>query len=138
MITAKQQKFIDRYKETNNGIESAISAGYSAKHAAIEANRLLKHPLILLELDKWRKEKKSQISKDDFVDMAIGDYKQLELTEANRPRFLDLAGKALGYIGANQDSRPNQTFNILNVDTSSMKRDDLLANVRRLLQDNSQ
>lgn len=64
--------------------------------------------------------------------MAVNDYKALELTEANKPRFLDIAGKALGYIGSNQDSKvTNQTLNINLL--PGQDRDTLLSNVRRLL-----
>ena len=110
-LTNKQSKFVDAYIKLNNGPQAAISAGYSAKSAQIEACRLLKHPGILLEIDNWRKTKRIEITKTDFVDMAISDYKQLDVTEPNKPRFLDLAGKVMGYIGNNNDNPSTITNN---------------------------
>lgn len=108
-LTNKQSRFLENYKRTGNAVESAISAGYSAKSSAVEANRLLKHPLILQELDKWRKEKQRNITREDFVDLALNDYHKLDVVEPNKPRFLDIAGKTLGYIGASE--RGNSTTN---------------------------
>ena len=110
-LTDKQSKFVEAYKLLNNGPKAAISAGYSAKSAHVEANRLLKHSGILLHLDSWRKSVQKKFSKDDFVDFALKDYHETPLTEPNRPRFLHLAGQGAGIIG-NNDSRPNQTLNI--------------------------
>lgn len=111
-LTSKQAKFVEAYKKLGNGPQSAISAGYSAKTSQIEAIRLLKNPKILLELDNWRKSKAAEITKADFVDIAMDSFKQLEITEPNSPRFLDLAGKALGHIGSGNETR-QQTINNL-------------------------
>src|SRR3990167_3368866 len=110
-LTLKQQRFIEAYKKLGDANKAAISAGYAVKSVAVEANRLLKNPKILEALKHLKLARQSQLSKDDFVDLAIGDYKDLEVTEPNKPRFLDIAGKALGYIGNNND-RPNQTLNV--------------------------
>ena len=71
------------------------------------------------------------------VEMFRKDYKSLEKTEPNAPRFMDIAGKALGYIGVNQDSRPHQTLNVLQIMTGKETRDELLARVRKRLTDDS-
>ena len=55
---------------------------------------------------------KEKFSKDNFVEYALKDYQETPLTESNRPRFLELAGKGAGIIGADRDSRPNQTLNV--------------------------
>ena len=121
VLNSRQSKFLASYQLTGNATESAINAGYSAKTAHIEGYRLLKHPKILAELNAWKDKKLTmQLSKTDFVDLAISDYKQLEVTEPNKPRFLDIAGKALGYIGnesKNQSITNNTQINI-NIDAN--------------------
>lgn len=119
-LTDKQSKFVEAYKQLNNGPQAAISAGYSAKSAHVEANRLLKHPTILLQLDTWRKSKNREISKGDFIDLALGDYRSLENTEPNKPRFLDIAGKALGYTGSQASTGP-QTVNNVQINVNEIK-----------------
>ena len=113
MLTAKQSKFIEAYKATGDIRGAIVQAGYSPKSAnsiAVEANRLLKNPKIAHEIANWKAKKASEFTKDDFVDLALNDYRNLELTEPNKPRFLQLAGQAVGFIGNND--RPNQTINI--------------------------
>lgn len=132
-LTEKQNRFLDAYKQTNNGPQSAISAGYSAKSASIEACRLLKHPAILLDIDNWRKERQKSFSKDDFVDLALKDYHSLENVEPNKPRFLQLAGQGAGIIGNTSEMRPNQTLNIVNIDTSGKNQLELWDMARKLL-----
>lgn len=109
-LTIKQQRFIEAYKQHGDATKAAISAGYALKSANVEGSRLLKSAKILAELKQWKYRKASEITRDDFVDMALNDYKQLDVTEPNKPRFLDIAGKTLGYIGSNND-KPSQTIN---------------------------
>jgi hypothetical protein len=138
-INEMEAKFIAFYlaDPKRNATQCAISAGYSKHSAPQIGNQLLRKPKIKNAIELHIASKREAVTKDDYIDMALKDYQSLELTEANKPRFLDIAGKALGYIGNNQDSKvTNQTL-VINVDTSSMKRDDLIANVRRLLADNS-
>ena len=131
-INEMESQFIAGIKAGLSPTESAKNAGYSIKSASQIGSQLMKKPKIINALQLWKDSKREAISKEDYVDMALNDYKSLELTEANKPRFLDIAGKALGYIGAGQqDNRPNQTLNITLTGTES--RDALLANVRRLL-----
>jgi hypothetical protein len=112
LLTHKQSAFIEAYKLLNDPVKSAISAGYAAKSAHVEASRLMKSAKILHEIDLWRKSRKEEITKHDFIDMAIGDYRQLDIAEPNKPRFLDIAGKALGYLGVNGQEK-SQTINNL-------------------------
>jgi len=138
VLSAKQQKFIASYQITLDPKQSAINAGYSANSAAVEGCRLLKHPKIKAELEQFYAKNKLRLDKDSFVDKAMGCFEALELTEANKPRFLELAGKACAIIGNDKEGNKitNQTLNItLNGNES---RDQLLSNVRRLLADNSQ
>jgi len=96
-LTKRQSKFVDCYILLGDKVKAAIAAGYSVKSAPNEGCRLIKHATILQYIADWRKTKKREISKPDFVDMALSDYESLEKTEPNAPRFLDIAGKALGY-----------------------------------------
>lgn len=112
VLNSRQSKFLASYQLTGNATESAINAGYSAKTAHIEGYRLLKHPKILAELNAWKDKKRTeQLSREDFIDLAVNDYKALDKEQPNKPRFLDIAGKALGYLGANgsQHSVVNNT-----------------------------
>lgn len=111
-LTKRQSKFVDSYILLGDKVKAAISAGYSVKTAPNEACRLLKHATILQYIADWRKTKKREISKPDFVDMALSDYESLESTEPNKPRFLDLAGKALGYVGSVADGAKSVTNNV--------------------------
>ena len=63
-------------------------------------------------LDIMRTKLRSKMTKDKYIDKAMETFEKLDITEPNSPRFYDIAGKALGYVGANNDSRPNQTLNI--------------------------
>lgn len=116
-LTSKQSKFIASYQIIRNATQAAINAGYPEKTAASMGCQLMKNPKIVAELDAWKAKKASEITKDDFIDLAISDFKSLELTEANRPRMLDIAGKALGYIGTGAN-QPTQTLNLTQVNIS--------------------
>lgn len=112
MLTEKQAKFLASYQITGNPTESAKNAGYSAKNAPSQGCRLMKDPEILAELEKFRANKAKTLTKEDFVDKALRDYEETPLVEANRPRFLELAGKGAGIIGTVSD-KPSQTINNL-------------------------
>jgi hypothetical protein len=134
-LTKRQSKFVDCYIQFGDKIKAAIAAGYSVKSAPNEACRLLKHATILQYLEDWRKTKKKELTKDDFVDLAMGDYRALEVTEANKPRFLELAGKTLGYVGTagviNVDR--SQTL-VINADLKDKSAGDLWAMARKLIE----
>lgn len=113
-LTAKQAKFVASYQLTHNSTQSALNAGYPLKSAPSIGCQLLKNPKIIAELELWKTKKREEITKEDYVDLAISDYRSLKLEEPNKPRFLDIAGKALGYIGANntQNITNNTQINI--------------------------
>jgi hypothetical protein len=100
-LTARQMLFVESYKITGDATKSAISAGYALKSAHVEGHRLLKNAKVLAELKRWRIRKSSEITKNDFIDLALEDYRTLDKCEPNAPRFLDIAGKALGYTASN-------------------------------------
>ena len=116
-FTDKQTKFIEAYKLLNDPTKAAISAGYSAKSAAVEGNRLLKSAKIIHEIDLWRKSKNKNLSREDFVDKAMNCFDELDVEQPNKPRFLDLVGKALKYTTSDVPQTVNNTLNLnYNVD----------------------
>lgn len=134
MLTAKQTKFLASYQLTGNSTESAINAGYSAKNAQSQGCRLMKDPEILAELAKFQSKKAMEFTKADFVSKALKDYEETPLIEANRPRFLELAAKGSGLIGVNQDTKPNQTLNLTQINiTGGESQSQLWELTRKLL-----
>jgi len=109
ILTSRQSKFLASYQLTGNPTESAINAGYSVKTAPQAGSKLIRNPKIVAELDKWKAKKSLEVTKEDFVSKAMNDYESLDLVEPNKPRFLDIAGKALGYLGASE--KGNSTTN---------------------------
>jgi hypothetical protein len=112
-LTSKQAKFVASYQIEPNSTRAAINAGYPEKTAASMGCQLLKNPKVKAELDAWKTKKAGEITKSDFIDIAMERFRSLEVTEPNSPRFLDLAGKALGHIGANGDGKQATTINNL-------------------------
>lgn len=76
---------------TDKDVKSAIDAWEASEHAKIE-------------------EKKAERTKDSYVETVWKQYETVT-EEPSKIRALELAGKAMGFIGTN-DSRPNQTLNI--------------------------
>ena len=59
-LTAKQKKFADKYIETGNATQSAISAGYSSKYANTNASKLLQNTAIKSYIDEKMQEIESK------------------------------------------------------------------------------
>lgn len=138
MATNKQKRFIEAYKEHGDATKACITAGYAIKSANVEGNRMLKNPKILAELDAWRKEKQKEVglSKDTFVDLALNDYRSLEKTEPNAPRFLQLAGQALNIIGSGSNQPVQSTTNNVQINVSGkVDQSALWQATRKLLSD---
>lgn len=133
-LTSKQAKFVASYQLTGNATESAINAGYPSKTAPQMGSKLVRNPKILNHLNTWRVKKGSQVSKEDFIDKAMNYCDQLDLVEPNKPRFMDIAGKALGYIGASD--KQNSTVNNvqINIDARSMPTNDKWNMLRNVLE----
>lgn len=55
-LTIKQQKFVNLFVELGNASEAARQAGYSAKYAARNSDRLQKHPKIAAAISARMKE----------------------------------------------------------------------------------
>ena len=137
-LSVKQKRFADVFLATGDKIQSVIAShNCKSENASSMACQVFNSPKVKQYLAEYALSKPKQITKEDYIDRAMSIHDSLEKTEANAPRYYDIAGKALGYIGNNQDTRPNQTL-VINVDTRSMDRNTLLDNVRRLLSDNSQ
>ena len=110
-----------------NGDKKAavIAAGYTENldRAASMACQLLKNPKILSKISelKLRNAVKrgivetKEFSKDDFISYALRDYESVAVEEPNRARMLELAGKGAGIIGGSNDSRPNQTLQLTQI-----------------------
>ena len=124
-LSEKQRKFVESYLVTNNAKQSALNAGYpDNKNTSSLAWQLLKSPKILAELDSCRTKLRGTITKDAYIDRAMKSFESLDITEPNAPRFYDIAGKALGYIGASgQPQITNQTLNITNINHDASQAD---------------
>jgi hypothetical protein len=132
-LTAKQARFVAAYQISNDSTKSAIDAGYSAKFASVEGCRLLRHPKVVAEIEAWKKEKRERLTKEDFIGKAMEVYEVLEVTEPNKPRFLDIAGKALGYIGAQNDAKPSQTLQLTQININGSENQGQLWEMTRKL-----
>jgi hypothetical protein len=134
-LTVRQERFIKAYKANGDGTKSAIESGYSLHTAPQIASQLLKNPRIRARLESWAKKKEEQLSKTDFVSLAINDYQSLDVTEPNKPRFLDIAGKALGYLGAQTPQTVNNNLSLTQVNvTGNESAAELWAMTRKLME----
>jgi len=135
-INAMEAKFIAFLisDPEQNATQAAIKAGYSPKSASQIAWQLMRKPKITAELDAFKRRKREEITKEDYVDLAIKDYRSLDVTEPNKPRFLDIAGKALGYIGANGQEKPQTINNLTQININGAeKQSELWEMTRKLL-----
>ena len=127
----KDYQFLIQSALTN---EFKISAADSGKQG-VELAREFKPDLILLDIslgDMDGFEVCKEIKKDDFIDLALNDYRELAIDEPNKPRFLDIAGKALGYVGSN--SEVSQITNNIQVNiTGSESQSELWEMTRKIL-----
>jgi hypothetical protein len=113
MLTPRKKHFADLYLSTRNATESAKQAGYSTKTAYSIGSRLLKDVEVKAIIDAGLQQEHAELTEKTFVKLAMKDYEAVEQDSANRPRFLHLAGQAVGIIkNGSSDSRPNQTLNI--------------------------
>ena len=136
MLTERQKKFVEAYLVDKNGKESAIKAGYSAKHAHIEACRLLNKPRVKAALDHFLG--KAIMSRETFVDKALQKFESVP-NETVKPRYLEIAGKAMGYLGGSGEGAPSTqtiTNNVqvnMKLDIHSLPTPDLLDKIKNLI-----
>lgn len=132
MLTARKIAFVDYYKSTGNATEAAKLAGYKGKYVNRSASRLLHDVDISSQLKSFVDERKEKYSRDNFIDTAWKEYETLE-EEPTKIRALELAGRALGHIGVNSDSRPNQTLNVQINLSGNESQNELWEAARKLL-----
>ena len=68
--------------------------------------------------------------------MALNDYHSLDATHGNKPRFLDIAGKALGHTQPQAEGP--KTLNLTQVNINSSDQAALWNATRALLGDSSE
>lgn len=68
--TEQQKLFVDIYLKNRkkNQTKAAIDAGYSQKTAHVQANQLLKNPLVLEYLEKREKQLEKELKREFFFD----------------------------------------------------------------------
>lgn len=138
MLTSKQTKFIESYLANGSAKESAINAGYPEKSAACIGWQLLKNQKVLADLDSKRTQLRLKVTKESYVDKALETFEKLDIREPNSPRFYEIAGKSLGYIGNTQPigaSNDNRQVNItmLNLSDEQKKAPALIDMARSLM-----
>ena len=133
-LTARQQKFIDAYRISGNASLAAKQAGYSAKSAGVEGCRLLKNAKVVSYLEKLRKIDVSKMTKETFIERAWEKFDSEAVIEPIKPRYLEIAGKALGFLGGERSgSSTTNNVLILNADVSNAPPSELWEQTRRLL-----
>lgn len=139
MLTVRQKAFVEAFVVLKNASESARRAGYSPKTAGVAGAKLVKHPEVKKAIEAHFEAEKAELerikrerSKTNFVEDAYTSAESLPIDSPLRPRYLDLAGRALGFLRDDSDKRPNQTL-IVNVDASKLSTEDKLAKLRALL-----
>ena len=116
MLTERKRAFIDYYKSTGNATESAKLAGYKGKYVNRSASRLLHDVDISIAVKEFQETRKEKYSKENYIDTAWKEYEQIE-EKPSKIRALELAGKALGYVGSSNDTKTIQnTTNIINIE----------------------
>ena len=117
MLTERKKAFADNFLLTRIATEAAKIAGYSPKTCRSQGSRLLTDvdvkAYIQAEKDKIQArldERKDALSKDTYVEKLVKDYESVDVDSANRPRFIEMVGKTLGFIGPGG----NQVANIVN------------------------
>jgi len=117
-LTVKQSIFVESYVVTSNAKEAAICAGVPEKSAASYGWQLLKNHKILTALDAYRAKLRNVVTKESYIDKALDTFERLEITEPNSPRFYDIAGRALGYIG---NTNTPTTVNNVQINVNEVK-----------------
>lgn len=136
-ITPKQRLFAESYIANNNASLAAENAGVPHKSAASMGWQWLKNPKVLAYIDSCRTKLRGEITKEKYIDKALESFEALDITEPNSPRFYDIAGKALGYIGP--QNIPSVTNNTqINITlTGQETQEQLWAMTRKLLEGNA-
>lgn len=94
MTTPKQQKFVLEYVLTGNGVQSAITAGYAANSAHVEASRLLRNAKVVVAIDAERARMRAKA--DLRAEHVIAGLRQIAEDESAPHAARVSAWKALG------------------------------------------
>lgn len=101
-LTKKERIFADEYVKTNNGTQSAITAGYSEKTASVTASKMLRKPKVRQYIDAIMDERsKDTIATADEVleyltRVVRGEEKDafgLDVSVADKTKAAELLGK---------------------------------------------
>lgn len=87
--TEQQKQFVDIYLKNRkkNQTKAAIDAGYSQKTAHVQANQLLKNPLVLEYLEKREKQLEKELKREFFFDAV--DARKVLSDIVNNPESKD-------------------------------------------------
>lgn len=137
-INEREALFIAYYQTSHNASESAVKAGYSPKSAKTIGSQLLAKPKIALAIKDQTAKQLAQITKESYVNRALAIHNELDKTEPNAPRYYDIAGKALGFIGVSSEQKPAQTLNLTQINIGTTSQKELWELTRKLLADDPQ
>lgn len=138
------QTFINEYLISQNASDAARKAGYSAKTAAITGFKLLRNPKIapiikaglakeVAQSEAKLEEVLKERSKSSFIEDNYKSAEALPIESPIRPRYLDLAGRALGFIGKDGATTTHNTM-IVNVDAKSLPASERWERLRSLIE----
>lgn len=136
VLNKRQKMFIDAYLIDKNATKAASIAGYSSKYAHTEGHRLLNNSKVKDALDYLLTKK--LMTRESFVDKALDKFETVP-NETVKPRYLEIAGKAMGYLGAGNDSVTsvsNTTNNVqinMKVEVNHLSESQILDKIKSLL-----
>ena len=115
MLTARKRAFVDYYKTCWNGAESVRRLGYKGKNANRLASQLLSDPDVKAEIAAELATLDAMADQKSFVKVALREFDSLDKSVPIKPRYLEMAGRALGYL------RPEETNINVSVGFNSMR-----------------
>lgn len=97
-LTAKQEAFIREYLVDLNATQAAIRAGYSARTARAQGNRLLTNADVAaaVEAAKQERAQRTELTQDYVLDGLRGIAEDIEQPAAPRVKAYELLGKHQG------------------------------------------
>ena len=99
-LRPRQRRCCEQYISSDTPAQACIHAGYSAKGAAVQANRLLKNASVLAEIARRQEEasKRADIREDDVIEMLVQVRDEAREAKQCGPcvRAIELIGKKMG------------------------------------------
>lgn len=132
--------FINEYKITKNAAKAARVMGYVGKHAALAGYKMLKKECVKRAIEAHEAQELAQsaeklktfeLSKEKFTETAWKKFETVK-DETIKPRYLDIAGRSLGYLGKDGASTTNNNL-IINVDAKSLPAGERWDRLRQLI-----